>query len=177
MSLSTYQPLLDYLKRQPYWGGDILEIGALVGEGTRQLAQAYPDKTVWALDIFDIEADTTVTQDGQALVELYRGELGGKTQEQAFADNTSGLDNVRVIKGDSRCADFPPTRLFLVIIDGGHSPAVVANDWGRAAMRAPRFIAFHDYKHDLPEVTEIIDVLTEGLERVELGSAWLVVRI
>ncbi len=178
MSLSTYAPLIEYLKHTPDWAGDILEIGALVGHGTRQLAEAWPDRLVWALDVFDTDYDKTLTQDGLVLAELYRRELPpGVAQRAAFDHNTADLPNVRVIVGDSRDATFPPGRLWLVIIDGGHSPGVVLSDWFRAAGRGPRYVAFHDYRHDLPEVTRVIDAVTEGLERVELSSAWLVVRI
>lgn len=171
----SYRHVLAYLrgKERP---GDVLEIGVLVGEGTRELAEAYPERTVYALDIFDIEADKTVTADGGRVAELYRTALAGRDQWSAFAESTAGLRNVTAIAGDSRDEEWPEGDLFLVVIDGGHSREVVEHDLRQAIRRRARYIAVHDYNHDLPEVTKVVNRLAKkhGYAIHEVGNVFAV---
>lgn len=174
MPLSDYTPLIEWLRpRQTV--GCIVEIGVLVGNGTRQLAEAWPYKVVWAVDIFDIHHDKTKNQDGVPMSSFYESELNGqyaKWQFQAFTHNTQNFLNVRVFCGNSK--DFPKPRefAFLTIIDGEHTGEAVRRDFEK--FKDSKFIAFHDYNHDIPELTKAIDEITKGLERHVLPG-WLIV--
>lgn len=170
--MNDYSSVLAFMRPRSV-EGDIVEIGAFVGKGTRQLCEAFPNKTVYAVDIFDIYADETENMGGIAMSKFYEGELQGRDQFEVFTENTRGLENLVVVRGDSTKVKFPKSPLFLTIIDGGHSPEVLKKDFKKAAKSA--FVAFHDYKHDLPEVTAAIDEITEGLERYEIGNTFLVV--
>lgn len=168
--MNDYSTLLAFMRPRTA-PGDIVEIGAFVGLGTRQLCEAFPNKTIHAVDIFDIHFDTTVNTSNVPMSKFYEDELAGRSQRDVFAENTAGLTNLVVKQCNS--IKFKPTgEVFLTIIDGGHSPAVLKKDFKNA--KKSKYIAFHDYKHDLPEVTQTIDELTEGLERYEIGNTFLV---
>ncbi len=151
--------------------GDVIEIGVLAGKGTRQLAEAFPGKTIVAVDIFDIYADSTPNTAGTPMSQFYEDELQGRDQIAVFNENTKGLENILVHKGDS-IKYKPKRKVWLTIIDGGHSASVLKKDIKNSLKS--RYIAFHDYKHDIPEVTRTIDELTEGWARYEIGSTFLV---
>ncbi len=169
--MNDYSVLLSFILPRKV-EGDIVEIGAFVGLGTRQLCEAFPKKTVHAVDIFDIYADPTANMGGIAMSKFYEGELQGRDQLEVFQANTKGLENLVLFKGDSAKFKYPK-EVFLTIIDGGHSPAQLKKDFKKAKESA--FVAFHDYKHDLPEVTAAIDELTGEMERYEIGNTFLVV--
>ncbi len=170
--MNDYSSVLTFMRPRSV-EGDIVEIGAFVGKGTRQLCEAFPNKTVYAVDIFDIHADETANMSGTPMSKFYEDELAGRDQAEVFLENTKGLENLVVVRGDSTKVKFPKSPLFLTIIDGGHSPEVLKKDFKKAAKSA--FVAFHDYRHDLPEVTAAIDEITEGMERYEIGNTFLVV--
>ena len=171
MPLSDYTPLLEWLKpRQTV--GCVIEIGALVGNGTRQLAEAYPYKTIWAVDVFDIRHDGTANQDRTPMSSFYESELAGRDQVDLFQENVRGLPNVRMFMGLSRDFPKPAEFVFLAIIDGEHTPEAARRDFEK--VQSAKFIAFHDYRHDLPELTKAIDEITQGLERHVLPG-WCVV--
>ena len=170
MPLSDYGELLEWIKplKTP---GMIVEIGGLIGNGTRQLAEAFPEKAVWVVDTFDIYTDKTANADGVPMSKFYESELAGRSQRELFDENTKGLANVMVFEGNSR--DFRIwEQVFLTIIDGEHTAEAVRQDFENA--RRSRFIAFHDYNHDIPELTKAIDEITEGMQRHVL-PCWLVV--
>lgn len=173
--MSTYRHVLAFLrgKEKP---GNILEIGVLMGEGTRQLAEAYPERTVYALDIFDIEADQAVNSSGTPMVQFYREALAGRDQWRTFAEHTAGLRNVTAIVGDSREADWPEGDLFLIVIDGGHAKEVVEHDLRQAIWCQAAYIAVHDYNHDLPEVAKVVNRLAKkhGYTIHEVGNVFAV---
>ena len=153
--------------------GCIVEIGVLVGNGTRQLAQAFPYKKIWAVDVFDIETDKTTNQEGVPMRRFYETELAGQNQFDAYMKNVNGYlyQNVTTFRGLSK--DFKPEEyVFLAIIDGGHSPEDVKQDFKN--LKGSKYIAFHDYNHDIPELTKAIDEITEGLERHVLPG-WLII--
>lgn len=171
----SYRHVLDFLrgKGQP---GNILEIGVLIGDGTRELAEAYPERTVYALDIFDIEADKAATAEGTPVAKFYREALAGRDQWRTFAERTAGLRNVTAIVGDSRDEEWPEGDLFLVVIDGGHAKEVVEHDLRQAIRRQAAYIAVHDYNHDLPEVTKVVNRLAKkhGYRLSEVGNVFAV---
>lgn len=170
MPLSDYTPLLEWLRgRETY--GDVVEIGVLIGDGTKQLLQAFPNRVVWAVDTFDIYADTTKNEYGVGMYQFYKDELGGRNQYEAFESNVGIPANLRVFIGFSE--DFiAPENIFLSIIDGGHDPDIAKQDYRN--LSHSKFVAFHDYRHDLPELTKAIDEVTEGKERHVLPG-WLIV--
>jgi hypothetical protein len=171
MPLSDYTSLIDFLRpRQSY--GCVVEIGALIGCGTRQLAEVWPYKIIWAVDIFDIHHDPTKNQEGVSMSSFYESELAGYGQMEKFVMNTRDLYNVKVFRGDSRDFPKPGEYVFLTIIDGEHTPEAVRRDFEK--FKDSKFIAFHDYRHDLPEITKAIDEITEGLERHVLPG-WCIV--
>lgn len=149
--------------------GDALEIGALFGEGTKVLS-AYlsqtPEKTLYVLDVFNLKFDETQTENGVVMSSLYTGWLkqrNFRSQAQAFAFNTQGLRNIQTIICDSKEAMIPAERLSFSFIDGNHSPDYVENDfnlvWDKTSPGG--VVAFHDYKGDLPDVTQKIDELVQ----------------
>lgn len=169
--MNDYSTLLAFMRPRAE-DGDIIEIGAFKGLGTRQLCEAFPDKTVVAVDVFDIYFDKSANVSGTPMSRFYEDELDGHDQAELFMQNTKGLENLIVHRGDS--TKYRPKRnVWLTIIDGGHSAAVLKKDI-KNSMKS-RYIAFHDYKHDIPEVTQTIDELTEGWARYEIGSTFLVV--
>jgi methyltransferase family protein len=171
--MTDYTSILDYLRPRAT-EGDIVEVGALVGNGTRILAEAFPHKKVIALDCFDIYKDAAANQDGIKMSQFYETELAGRDQEELFIRNTAGLTNVVVRKGDSTSYHHKGGAVFLTLIDGGHTPEVLKKDYKNAIKHKSAYIAFHDYNHDLPEVTKTLDELTAGMERHVLPG-WLIV--
>ena len=169
--MNDYTVLLDFMRGR-IEDGDIVEIGAFKGVGTRQLAEAFPDKIIHSVDVFDIHFDKAKNMGGIPMSKFYEDELGGRDQLVVFQENTRGLENVVRHETDSTKFE-PEDEVWLTIIDGGHSTAVLKKDIKNAMMS--RYIAFHDYKHDLPDVTKTIDKMTEGWTRYEIGSTWLVV--
>lgn len=169
--MNDYTVLLAFM-RPRVEPGDIVEIGAFAGNGTRQLCEAFPSKTIHAVDIFDIYFDPTANAAGIPMSKFYEGELQGRDQIEVFKENTKAVENVVVHKRDSTKYK-PKNPIWLTIIDGGHSAAVLKKDIKNALKS--RYIAFHDYRHDIPEVTATIDELTADWTRYEIGSTYLVV--
>lgn len=100
--------------------GDILEQGAWLGFGTRDLAKlAEPHgKTVHAVDVFTTDFGRPETVNGSA--RRYLKTYPGMTQRQVFDANTRGCSNVVVHAGDVLKLVFPPTQRFAcVVIDAG----------------------------------------------------------
>lgn len=129
----------------PAYMGNILEIGAFEGEGTRQLAQSFPNRTIYVIDPF-IEDGNTV-----ASTQVSRGEAM-PTQRAAYLNNTQDLTNVRLF--DCTSKDFMSVRTDLtdldigcVIVDGSHHLPDVRLD-GQLAMRClahrPGIVVFDD---------------------------------
>lgn len=172
MALSDYSELLAWVTPRVNFG-DVVEVGVLIGNGTRQLADAFPMKTIWAVDTFDIGTDPTKNQDGVPMRSFYESELKGRDQLTLFRENVSGWKYLQVRTFIGRSSDFPaPPEIFLSIIDGGHSPADVQADYEK--LQHSRFVAFHDYKHDMPELTQAIDAIAEG-KKTHVLPGWLII--
>lgn len=169
--MNDYSSLLTFMRTRCE-AGDIVEIGAFVGKGTRQLCEAFPNKRVYAVDVFNIDFDPTVNMSGIPMSKFYTGELQGHDQLEVFLENTRGLENLILFQGESAKFKYV-TPVWLTILDGGHSPEIVKKDY-RKAVKKSKYIAFHDYKHDIPSLTLTIDELTDGLERYEIGNTFLV---
>lgn len=147
--MATYDHLIDLIAACP--PGAILEIGAFIGEGTKQLLQTGRKVIV---------VDTFKAKDDPVCGEMYRGWLNDRDQRHLFDDNTRGYSNLLVITGDSLYVQIYDKVAF-TFIDGGHEPKYVISDFFLAyGLTVPGGkIVFHDYGHDLPEVTQAIDNL------------------
>lgn len=170
MTLANYELLIDWIRpllaanRAP-----ILEIGCLGGQGTRALALAFPEREIYALDTFDLNAE-----EAPELRELYRNDLNGRDQVEVFLENIHGLDNITVVISDSRDWE-PDVRFALAIIDGVHTYDCVINDLEKA-IGAADYVAVHDYNGDLPQVTEAVNEVVRkyGLKLHEIGNTFAV---
>ena len=145
--------------------GDFLEIGCFLGGGTAKLAKvaARAGKRVWVIDLFDPSFDLTKNLSGNAMAEIYRSFLDGRSQEDVFRQVTRPwADAIRVIRQDSMKVILPEgVNLSFAFVDGNHDPAWVRNDfklvWDR--LLPGGWAGFHDYHGDLPDVTAVLDSL------------------
>ncbi len=168
MTLANYDLLIEWFKPKLTKGWPIVEIGCLGGEGTRKLAMAFPEREIYALDIFDVCAE-----EDPNLVKLYQEDLKYRDPMIVFLENIHGLENVSIIITDSR--DWEPDTFFaLAIIDGGHSYDVVLNDLEKT-IPVSDYIAVHDYNGDLPQVTRAVDKVVKkyGLRLCEIGNTFV----
>jgi predicted O-methyltransferase YrrM len=104
---------------------------------------------------------------------LYRYVLGDGDQRELFDAVTAGLDNVEVVVGDSAEVELPCERIAFAHIDGNHSARYVRSDFERVwPLVAPGgVVAFDDYGHDLPVVTDTVDAL-RAEHAGEIGRFW-----
>lgn len=149
--------------------GDMVEIGTLFGGGARKLSEFLIDqespKTLYVVDIFDLETDQTVTTQGESMASCYNEALQfnfqGKTQWEVFCLVTESCRNIVPLKQDSKKVTLPCDSLCFGFIDGNHQPDYVESDfylvWN--LLHPGGGMAFHDYDFDLPEVTKTIDML------------------
>jgi hypothetical protein len=183
-----YDVIVNHLKehRNDLIDGDAVEIGALFGEGTKVLSSylsGTPEKTLYVLDVFNLEFDETATENGLVMSELYKQWLVQrkyKSQIHVYAANTKGLKNVKTLAGDTKNTVIPSEKLSFSFIDGNHSPEYVENDfnlvWDKTSPGG--IVGFHDYRGDLPEVTRKINELIasrsgEISDVYEPGKFWL----
>lgn len=158
--------------------GDFVEIGAFIGGGTYKLSKLLSkhksQKRIFVIDIFDITADTTTNTSGQAMCEIYASILKGRNQWEVFCQITKGLQNIFVIKGDSKKVTIPTEKVAFAFIDGNHESSYVINDffliWPKLSIGG--IVAFDDYGYDLPNVTETINWLLNMHSR-EIASYWV----
>jgi hypothetical protein len=155
--LANYRKVIEWVKKRKPERGDILEIGCLGGDGTRLLANEFPDRTIVVVDPFDIQADKT-----PGMEELYQKELKGRDQIEVFSENISNAKaTIKIVPMDSR--DWTPSEeFFLAIVDGGHSADCIENDL-RKLWAITRYIAVHDYG-TMPDVTKVVDQYIEALK-------------
>lgn len=184
--LAGYDAIISFLERHQVWkvAGDVLEIGAFMGGGTRKLGEwaAKYGKRILVIDIFEIDADCTATVEGCVMRDLYARALNGRDLWSLFVQNTKDLRNLVVFRNDSKLVTLDPSlRLCFAFIDGNHDYTYVWNDF-RLAWRhlSPGgWVGFHDYGHDLPLVTKAIDEILNlhktEIARVErIESMWMI---
>jgi len=163
-----YEYLLSYMDRCRLWSllGNILEIGAFMGGGTRKLARSAlaHGKSVTVIDIFDPTFDHTTNSRGEAMCWIYSSILGRSKLRREFDEVTEGLQNILVYESDSSKVTLPREEKFIFsFIDGNHSYEIVTADlrlaW--AHTRHGGVVACHDYGGDLPSVTSAIDAFRD----------------
>jgi SAM-dependent methyltransferase len=165
--LTGYEVFVERIQRDGLdkMDGDFLEIGCFLGGGTAKLAKlaARAGKRVWVIDLFDPSFDLTKNLSGNAMAEIYRSFLDGRSQEDVFKQVTGPwADAIRVIRQDSMKVILPEgLNLSFAFVDGNHDPAWVRNDfklvWDRLLPGC--WAGFHDYRGDLPGVTAVLDSL------------------
>ncbi len=161
-----YEALIDFIRERSLHRleGDLAEIGAFMGGGTAKLARFARSygKRVYAIDIFNPNADRTPAENGTPMSDIYKAFLEGRSQFDVYREAIRGLDNVITLEADSALVSFPPgTRLAFGFIDGNHEPAYVRSDfhliWRHLVPGGA--VGFHDYASGLPDVTRCIDDL------------------
>lgn len=166
LDLVGYETLIQFIRQRGLHrlDGDLVEIGAFMGGGTAKLARFARGhgKRVYAIDIFDPDADETPAEDGTRMCEIYNAFLEGRPQLLAYRDAVRGLGNVVTLHADSRTVSFPQgTRFAFGFVDGNHRREYVRSDfllvWTRLVPGGA--VGLHDYDGGLPEVTRCIDEL------------------
>ncbi len=158
--------------------GDLVEIGVFLGGGTYQLARLLerraPARRVVAVDVFDPAFDGTPADGGPRMAEIYRENLRGRDQFDAYRDLLAGLPNVVTVVGDSARVDLPTDAIAFAHVDGSHEPAYVRSDfalvWERLVPGG--IVALDDYGADLPGVTAAVDAL-RAEHAAEIASFWV----
>lgn len=161
-SLADYSGNLDILNGLDDVPGDVLEIGALTGGGTRALggwANSH-GRTMVVIDVFMPSLDRTVNTDDREMAEIYHEVLHGADNWQLFAYNTTSVERMMIYRMRSSEVVFPQNQRFcFAFIDGSHAYKDVLADarlvW--PAISPGGWMAFDDYGHDLPEVEMAID--------------------
>lgn len=159
-----YDLLIEYIRRHNLHSlpGDVVEIGAFMGGGTRKLGEYFNPfgKKVIVIDVFDPSFDHTQNERGEAMSVIYKLILGNRNLVDIFNSNVKHLQNIIVNKIDSKQMIFDKdTTLCFSVIDGNHNPSHVRSDfelvWSKTVDGGA--VAMHDYGGDLPQVTESID--------------------
>lgn len=159
--------MIDFLREYKVYKieGDVIEIGCFLGGGTYKLCKFYekytPNKTIFAVDIFDPTTDLTTCSSGFTMAQVYSDsmkKIGCKSQKEIFNHTTRKCKNLRVIIGDSRKVQLSCEKVSFGFIDGNHSPDYVKNDFNLIWQKlvSGGMIGFDDYNSDLPNVTETI---------------------
>jgi hypothetical protein len=160
---SDYEAIIGLLNQEHVADvpGDVLEIGAFVGAGSRLLgdwANAHNRRLI-TVDIFDPRTDGTVNANGDSMRGIYNMALGRRSQWYKFAANVEDVAQLTVIKGDSMSVSLGDATLCFAFIDGHHATAYVISDAELAwrHLSPGGWIGFDDYHHDLPQVDEGVD--------------------
>lgn len=176
--LADYNFMIKYLAKNKIYllDGDIVEIGALMGGGTKKIAQFFAnfEKRVHSIDIFNPDADNTRTVRGESLAKFYRALLGKRLMREIFDQNTKRQKNITIYPKDSREITFPHSmRLCFAFIDGNHSPEYVEYDFNLVWKHivSGGIIAYDDYEGDMPQTTQaikkVIEIHKEEIEVVD----------
>lgn len=176
--LVGYEALIKYIRKNDLLRlpGHIIEIGTFLGGGAYKLSKYLEKKgstkSLYVIDVFDINFDKTVNVDDVEMSALYQKALhkyGGKSQLEIFLEVTRDCSNLCVIRGDSMKIDLPINDICFAFIDGNHDSSYVENDfyliWNKLVSHG--VISFHDYLWDLPNVTEMINtIITKNQESI-----------
>lgn len=178
-TMAQYDHLLDAFEERGLHrlGGDVVEIGVLLGGGTYQLARLLerlaPERRVFAVDVFDPDVDQVASGFGPTMAQIYRSLLAGREQLDVYRAVVAGCANVVTLVGDSAEVELPTDAVAFAHIDGNHTPEYVRGDFERVWSRTlpGGVVALDDYGHDLPQVTATIDALREE-HAGEVESFW-----
>jgi hypothetical protein len=142
------------LAREVSVNGLIVEIGGLYGGMTCVLGLANPSARIVVVDEFS----WSPREDMKASPELLLHNV-----------HAAGVNNVKVIKGDSREIGKTWTdAIELLWIDGGHSYEFVKSDLDKFGPHAQR-IALHDYDNDFwPTIHRAVDDFMDANPQWEL---------
>jgi hypothetical protein len=125
---------LDHLLALVKDRGNIMEIGVHVGYTTKALAEANPDKIIYAVDF--AKCSRTPTNPDQGMVVTDWTEVCYRARD---------LENVVYINCNTQSKGFfIPISVGVVFIDGDHTYIGVKNDYFKAVSPNRRII-FHDY--------------------------------
>jgi hypothetical protein len=179
-TLTSWEHILETIEQRDLarLGGDFVEIGTFLGGGTYQLARLLereaPDRRVWALDIFDPGVDATPNEHGLAMSDIYAEVLGDGDQRRLYDAVTAGCPNIETVVGDSAEVDLPTDAVAFTHVDGNHDPAYVRSDFEKVWPKTlpGGVVAFDDYGHDLPQVTEAVDRLRDE-HAGEIDEFWV----
>lgn len=164
--------------------GDFLEFGTFLADLTVLLAELakQQNKKLISVDVCDFLADTLVTSENVKLSDYYKSKTRGKKQKIIIKEKLQVFDNVDFIKTDSVKIQLLENRKFsLVVVDGGHQTNVFKHDarlgWSRLSFGG--ILAIHDYKGNIPGLTEDVDEIVEefGVQQenvVVLPGLWIV---
>jgi glycosyltransferase involved in cell wall biosynthesis len=165
-TLTPFEHILDVIEERGLAErGDFVEIGTFLGGGTYQLAQllarSAPQRKVFAIDIFEAGHDLTPTHSGVTMDDLYGAVLRDGDQRELYDAVVAACPNVETIVGDSAEVDIPTDAIAFAHVDGNHDPEYVRSDFEKvwAKIVPGGVVAFDDYGHDLPQVTEAVDRL------------------
>ena len=174
-----YELLLDAIERHRIAEveGDVVEIGAFMGGGTYKLCRfferASPEKTVYAIDVFEPGFDLTESLVGQSMADQYRLLLDGRDQRMVYDQITGSCTNLVTIAADSATVSLPCAQVAYAHIDGNHRPEYVRGDfdlvWPRTTSGG--IVSFDDYGHGFPPVTRTIHELI-GEHAAEIDRFW-----
>lgn len=167
--------------------GDFLEVGVCRGELTLALSAlaAALNRKVYSFDVCNVNFDSSVNNKGLSMPAYYAGlGLNSENQEKIIRDTVSSCSNVVFTRKDSAKIVFKPTQTFcFVVIDGCHTVKYVRGDFKLAwkHLSPGGYMAMHDYKGDMPHVTETIDkLLKEHKSEVNQAEAiagwWMVIQ-
>jgi len=164
-----YETLISYIKKNRIYNlnGDVVEIGAFMGGGTKKLARFFRayNKKVIVIDVFDPSFDKTVNERNESMAYIYGKILGKRNLHSIFNENISKEENISVYAKDSKTVELPSnTKLCFSFIDGDHDPIYVKSDfsllWNLTVSKG--VVALHDYGCDLPQTTHAIDDVLEN---------------
>jgi hypothetical protein len=161
-SLADYSGNLAVLEKMVEVPGDVLEIGALTGGGTRALGRwaGAHGRTTIVVDVFSPGLDWTRNADNRPMSEIYDEVLGGANNWRLFAHNTVEVQRMIVYRmRSSEVAFHPDQRFCFAFIDGSHAYEDVKADarlvW--PFVSPDGCMGFDDYGHDLPGVERAVD--------------------
>ncbi|MBN1993401.1 MAG: class I SAM-dependent methyltransferase [Anaerolineae bacterium] len=167
--------------------GDFVEIGTFLGGGTYKLAKFLEvnnsNKKVYAIDIFEMNFDQTLCTTGTTMAKIYQGHVvknfGEKTSQlDIFKKVTQDCNNIELIIADTMDVRIPAEFISFGFIDGNHDPLYVKNDfylvWNK--LSAGGVVAFDDYGHDLPQVTNMLNDLVDK-HQSRIKATWQLGRI
>ncbi|MEO5913298.1 MAG: class I SAM-dependent methyltransferase [Luteolibacter sp.] len=142
--------------------GDFVEIGALAGGGTVKLAsflqQSGSAKSLWVVEAFKVDADSTVNTWGEAMTDIYRHFVAPSDWKESFMRTISPFGNIMLFDVNSLEVQLPDKPVAFAFIDGNHQREYVESDFENCWKRLSPggVLAMHDFGGNVPGTTETI---------------------